>query len=78
MINELWCVVFFSYFFGYYVLGLCDICVIVCVMYYVLLGYGEVMMWFCVKGIDNVGIVLNFEYLNFGNDSFEVVIVVDC
>ena len=76
-INEPWCVAFLSHFLGYHAPGLRDIRATARAMHHVLLGHGEAMSRLRAKGIDNAGIVLNFEHSNPGDDSPEAAIVAD-
>ena len=76
-INEPWCVAFLSHFLGHHAPGLRDIRATARAMHHVLLGHGEAMTRLRAKGIDNAGIVLNFEHSNPADDSAASALAAD-
>ena len=61
-INEPWCVSFLSHFIGAHAPGLRDIRATARAMHHIMLAHGEAMTRLRAKGMDNCGIVLNFEH----------------
>ncbi|WP_342075857.1 GH1 family beta-glucosidase [Yoonia sp. SS1-5] len=61
-INEPWCVAFLSHFLGHHAPGLRDLRATARAMHHIMLAHGEAMTRLRSAGIDNCGIVLNFEH----------------
>jgi len=68
-INEPWCVSYLSHFLGHHAPGLRDIRATARAMHHINLAHGVGMSRLRGKGIDNCGIVLNFEYAQPATDS---------
>ena len=67
-INEPWCVSFLSHFLGHHAPGLRDLRATARAMHHIMLAHGEAMTRLRAKGVDNCGIVLNFEHSPPAND----------
>jgi beta-glucosidase len=67
-INEPWCVSFLSHFIGAYAPGQRDIRATARAMHHIMLAHGEAMTRLRAKGMENCGIVLNFEHSPPAND----------
>ncbi|WP_106744380.1 GH1 family beta-glucosidase [Yoonia maritima] len=67
-INEPWCVSFLSHFLGHHAPGLRDLRATARAMHHIMLAHGEAMTRLRAKGMDNCGIVLNFEHSPPAND----------
>ncbi|MDG1866842.1 MAG: GH1 family beta-glucosidase [Yoonia sp.] len=61
-INEPWCVAFLSHFLGHHAPGLRDIRAATRAMHHITLAHGEAMTRMRAKGMENCGIVLNFDH----------------
>ncbi len=72
-INEPWCVSFLSHFLGHHAPGLRDIRATARAMHHIMLAHGEAMTRLRAKGMDNCGIVLNFEHSPPANDAPETI-----
>ncbi len=68
-INEPWCVSYLSHFLGHHAPGLRDIRATARAMHHINLAHGVGMSQLRGKGMDNCGIVLNFEYVQPDTDS---------
>ena len=68
-INEPWCVSYLSHFLGHHAPGLRDIRATARAMHHINLAHGVGMSRLRGKGMDNCGIVLNFEYAQPDTDS---------
>ena len=70
-INEPWCIAYLSHFLGAHAPGLRDIRAASRAMHHILLAHGIGMSRLRGKGMDNCGIVLNFEQAAAADDSAE-------
>ena len=61
-INEPWCVAYLSHFLGHHAPGLRDLRATARAMHHINLAHGEAMTRLRAKGIQNCGIVLNFDH----------------
>ncbi len=68
-INEPWCVAWLGHFTGDHAPGLRDIRATTRAMHHVLLAHGTAVQALRTLGIDNVGLVVNFEYSQPGDNS---------
>ncbi|MFQ1702636.1 GH1 family beta-glucosidase [Loktanella agnita] len=76
-INEPWCVAFLSHFLGHHAPGLRDIRATARAMHHILLAHGEAMTRLRAKGMDNCGIVLNFDHSSPADDSATSIAAAD-
>jgi beta-glucosidase len=72
-INEPWCVSFLSHFIGAHAPGQRDIRATARAMHHIMLAHGEAMTRLRAKGMENCGIVLNFEHSPPANDAPETI-----
>ncbi len=70
-INEPWCVAWLSHFEGHHAPGLRDIKATAHAMHHVLLAHGTSVQAMRASGMDNVGLVTNFEWAMPGDESDE-------
>lgn len=68
-INEPWCVAWLSHFLGIHAPGLRDIRAAARAMHHILLAHGLAVERLRGLGMDNLGIVLNFEYVQSATSS---------
>jgi len=68
-INEPWCVAWLSHFMGQHAPGLRDIKAAAHAMHHVLLAHGTATSAMRAAGIENIGLVTNFEYVEPADDS---------
>ncbi|MDV2967992.1 GH1 family beta-glucosidase [Nitratireductor aquimarinus] len=68
-INEPWCVAWLSHFMGAHAPGLRDIRAAARAMHHVLLAHGRATQAMRALGMDNLGLVTNFEYAAPADDS---------
>lgn len=69
--NEPWCITWLSHFLGHHAPGLRDIRATAHAMHHVLLAHGKSVLAMRALGMDNLGVVLNFEYARPASDSAE-------
>lgn len=72
-INEPWCIAFLSHFLGHHAPGLRDLRATARAMHHILLAHAEAMTRLRAKGVENCGIVLNFDYTEPVDDTAEAV-----
>lgn len=60
--NEPWCIAWLSHFLGHHAPGVKDIRAATRVMHHVLLAHGKAIQTMRGLGMDNLGVVMNFEY----------------
>ncbi|UUP16983.1 GH1 family beta-glucosidase [Nitratireductor thuwali] len=70
-INEPWCVAWLSHFLGHHAPGLRDIRAAARAMHHVLLAHGRSIQAMRALGMENLGLVTNFEYAAPADDSRE-------
>lgn len=70
-INEPWCVAWLSHFMGHHAPGLRDIRATARAMHHVLLAHGRSIQAMRALGMENLGLVTNFEYAAPADDSRE-------
>lgn len=70
-INEPWCVAFLSHFLGHHAPGLRDLRATARAMHHIMLAHGEAMTRLREKGMENCGIVLNFDHTTPADDTPE-------
>ncbi|WP_367718203.1 GH1 family beta-glucosidase [Nitratireductor sp. GISD-1A_MAKvit] len=68
-INEPWCVAWLSHFMGEHAPGMRDIRAAARAMHHVLLAHGRATQAMRALGMDNLGLVANFEYAQAADDS---------
>ncbi|PUB19251.1 GH1 family beta-glucosidase [Yoonia sediminilitoris] len=68
-VNEPWCVAFLSHFLGHHAPGLRDLRATARAMHHIMLAHGEAMSRMRAKGMDNCGIVLNFDHTSPAEDT---------
>ena len=68
-LNEPWCVAYLSHFLGHHAPGLRDIRAAARAMHHTMKAHGVAMSRLRARGMQNCGIVLNFEYVAPGDDS---------
>lgn len=69
--NEPWCIAWLSHFLGHHAPGVKDIRAATRAMHHVLLAHGKAIEVMRGLGMDNLGVVMNFEYANPVDDSPE-------
>lgn len=69
--NEPWCITWLSHFLGHHAPGTKDIRAATRSMHHVLLAHGEAIKTMRGLGMDNLGVVMNFEYANPVDDTAE-------
>ncbi|MGB1256702.1 MAG: GH1 family beta-glucosidase [Thiolinea sp.] len=69
--NEPWCIAWLSHFLGHHAPGLRDIRAAARAMHHVLLAHGQAIEVMRGLGMNNLGVVLNFEYTDVADDSAE-------
>lgn len=67
--NEPWCVAWLSHFLGHHAPGVRDIRAAARAMHHILLAHGKATRTMRDLGMDNLGVVLNFEYAAPADDS---------
>ncbi|MFG5382427.1 GH1 family beta-glucosidase [Yoonia sp. R2-816] len=70
-INEPWCVSFLSHFLGHHAPGLRDLRATARAMHHIMLAHGTAMERLRAKGMQNCGIVLNFDHTTPADDTPE-------
>ena len=68
-INEPWCVAWLSHFMGHHAPGLRDIRAAARAMHHVLLAHGTAIQAMRARGMDTLGLVVNFEHATPADDS---------
>ena len=68
-VNEPWCVAYLSHFLGHHAPGLRDIRATARAMHHINLAHGVAMTRLRAKGMDNCGVVLNFDHTEPADDS---------
>jgi beta-glucosidase len=69
--NEPWCITWLSHFLGHHAPGVKDIRAATRAMHHVLLAHGKSIQSMRGLGMDNLGVVMNFEYANPIDDTPE-------
>ncbi|MEZ5535160.1 MAG: GH1 family beta-glucosidase [Thiolinea sp.] len=67
--NEPWCIAWLSHFMGHHAPGLRDIRAAARAMHHVLLAHGRSIQAMRALGMDNLGVVMNFEHVAAADDS---------
>jgi beta-glucosidase len=67
--NEPWCIAWLSHFMGHHAPGLRDIRAAARAMHHVLLAHGRSVQTMRGLGINNIGVVMNFEHASAADDS---------
>ncbi len=70
-INEPWCVAFLSHFLGHHAPGLRDLRATARAMHHIMLAHGTALERLRAKGMQNCGIVLNFDHTTPADDTPE-------
>ncbi len=70
-VNEPWCVAFLSHFLGHHAPGLRDLRATARAMHHIMLAHGTSMERLRAKGMQNCGIVLNFDHTTPADDTPE-------
>ncbi|WP_411890395.1 GH1 family beta-glucosidase [Yoonia sp. SDW83-1] len=70
-INEPWCVAFVSHFLGHHAPGLRDLRATARAMHHIMLAHGTALERLRAKGMQNCGIVLNFDHTTPADDTPE-------
>lgn len=71
--NEPWCIAWLSHFLGHHAPGVKDIRAASRAMHHVLLAHGKAIQTMRGLGMDNLGVVMNFEYAAPADDSEEAM-----
>jgi len=75
--NEPWCIAWLSHFLGHHAPGVKDIRAASRAMHHILLAHGKAIQTMRGLGMDNLGVVMNFEYATPADNSEESIAAAD-
>jgi beta-glucosidase len=75
--NEPWCIAWLSHFLGHHAPGVKDIRAASRAMHHILLAHGKAIQTMRGLGMDNLGVVMNFEYATPADNSEEAIAAAD-
>lgn len=75
--NEPWCIAWLSHFLGHHAPGVKDIRAASRAMHHILLAHGKAIQAMRDLGMDNLGVVMNFEYATPADNSEEAIAAAD-